>query len=248
MSLHRLVEEFGKRSRACVSRRDLFALSEAAAIELHFPKIALVHGLWFRRPSPRLIRMDNFGEWADIFVERRYYLHDPALLACQRINTAFPWTEIPQLLPPLSKRQRTILAEASRHGLRSGFTLPVGVVGEPHGCCSFACATDELPSRWYRRAAALIGADAFREARRLHGFPARAKQLPTLSDRKLECLQLLTLGKTDEEIAIILGIGASTVRTYMAALRQDFDVYSRVQLAAEALRFGLVGYNAIPQH
>lgn len=249
MSLHRLIEEFGKRSRACNNRDDLFAMAEAAAIELHFPKLALVHGLWFRRPSPRLIRMDNFGEWADIFVARRYYLQDPALLACQRINTAFPWSEIPQLLPPLSKQQRIILAEASRHGLRNGFTLPVGVMGEPHGCCSFACDCDVLPSRWHRRAAALIGADAFREARRLHGFPAHAKQLPMLSDRKLECLQWLAIGKTDEEIAIILGIGVSTVRTYMAMLRRHFDVYSRAQLAAEALRFGLISYDdAIPQH
>ncbi len=247
MSLHRLVEEFGKRSRECDNAQDLFALTEAASREIHFPRLALVHGLWFRRPSRRLIRMDNFGEWADIFIGRRYYLHDPALLACQRINTAFPWTEIPRLLPSLTGRQRIILSEAGRHGLRTGFTVPVGVMGEPHGCCSFTRDTADLPSRWHCRTAALIGADAFREARRLYGFPARAKILPALSDRKLECLQLLAIGKTDFEIGGILGLKVSTVRSYMALLRQDFDVYSRTQLAAEALRFGLISYDdAIP--
>jgi DNA-binding CsgD family transcriptional regulator len=243
MSLHRLVDEFGMRSRACTNGDDLFALTEAAAREIHFPRLALVHGLWFRRKSARLIRMDNFGEWADIFIESEYYTHDPALLVCQRTNTAFPWTAIPQLLPSLTSHQKMILGEASRHGLRNGITVPIGVAGEPFGCCSFSCDKAILPSRWHCRAAALIGAEAFREARRIHGFPARSKQLPRLSDRKLECLELLTIGKTDEEIAQILGIAVSTVRTYMTMLRQDFDVVSRTQLAVEALRFGLVNYD-----
>lgn len=90
MSLHRLVEEFGARCRDCTNSCDLFALTEAAAREIRFPRLAMVHGLWFRRPSRRLIRMDNFGEWADLFIERNYYRDDPVLLACQRINTAFP--------------------------------------------------------------------------------------------------------------------------------------------------------------
>jgi DNA-binding CsgD family transcriptional regulator len=202
--------------------RDLFALTEAAAREIGFPRLAMVHGLWFRRPSPRLIRLDNFGEWGDLFIERKYYRDDPALLACQRINTAFAWTDIPKLIA-MAQNHLRIFREAQRHGLRTGFTLPVGVMGEPHGCCSFASDASDLPSRWYRRAAALIGADAFREARRLHGFPARAKQLPPLSDRKLECLELVAIGKTDPEIAMILGLKDSTVRSYMVQLRRDFD-------------------------
>ncbi|MDB5584959.1 MAG: LuxR-family transcriptional regulator [Bradyrhizobium sp.] len=246
MSLHRLVEEFAERARACMNSRDLFALTEAAAREIGFPRLAMVHGLWFRRPSHRLIRLDNFGEWADLFIERKYYRDDPALLACQRINTAFPWTAICELVD-LARNHLKILGEAERHGLRTGFTLPVGVMGEPHGCCSFVTDASELPSPWYCRAAALIGADAFREARRLHGFPARAKLLPQLSDRKLQCLELVAIGKTDPEIAMILGLKDSTVRSYMVQLRQDFDVFSRTQLATEALRFGLVGYDdAIP--
>src|SRR3546814_9476680 len=46
----------------------------------------------------RSIRLDNFGEYANIFIERRYYENDPALLACQRTNTVFPWTGISGLI------------------------------------------------------------------------------------------------------------------------------------------------------
>lgn len=247
MSLHRVIEEFAGRSRRCTNAGDLFALIEAAAREIGFPRVAVAHGMSFRRPGQHFICMDNYGDWADIFVERRYYLADPATLAGMRTNSAFAWCQIPEFLV-LTKAQQKILQEAQRYGLHSGYTVPVGVPGEPHGSSSFVAAGADLPSKWHCRAAALIGADAFREARRLHGFPRRAKQLPQLSDRKLQCLELLAMGKTDVEIAIILGVRESTVRTYLAALRRDFDVVSRTQLAVEALRFGLIDYgDAIPQ-
>lgn len=246
MSLHRLIEEFAKYSQACTNIGELFALIEAAAREIGFPRLALVHGLWFRSPNSRLIRMDNFGEWADIFVERKYYHDDPALLACQRTNIAFAWTQLSKLIS-FGPSQIAILSEAQRHGLCTGLTLPVGVMGEPHGCCSFSSDKPDLPSRWHCRAATLIAADAFHEARRLHGFPARAKPVPRLSRRKLECLRYLAIGKTDGEIATILGLSEPTVRTYMRMLRQDFDVVSRAQLTSEALRFGFIGFDdAIP--
>jgi len=70
---------------------------------------------------------------------------------------------------------------------------------------------------------------------------------PRLSRRKLECLRYLALGKTDGEITIILGLSQPTIRTYMTMLRRDFDVVSRAQLVAVALRFGFIGYDdAIP--
>lgn len=246
MGLHRLIETFGERARNCATPAELFALAEAAARELGFTRLALVHGLSFRCPGRNLIRMDNFGEWGELFVARRYYLDDPALLTCQRTNTAFPWSMMRDLIP-FTERQERVVREARRHGLGNGYTLPIGVIGEPMGCCSFVSGRSKLPSRERCRAASLLGAEAFCQARRLHGFPARASSLPRLSRRKLECLRYLAIGKTDGDIAAILGLSQPTVRTYMTMLRRDFDVVSRAQLVAAALRFGFIGFDdAIP--
>ncbi|WP_296615384.1 LuxR family transcriptional regulator [Sphingomonas sp.] len=246
MPLNRLIEQFSEQAARTDSPAELFALTEAAARELGFSRVALVHGLSFRCPRRGLIHLENFGEWSNVFMERRYYLDDPGLLAAQRITHGFDWSAIRQFLP-LSPRQLAILGEAGRHGLRTGYTLPVGVLGEPHGCCSFATERAVLPSRLECLAASHIGAEAFREARRLHGFPGRAMKAPRLSRRKRDCLRYVAMGKTDAEIATILGLSASTVRSYMALLRRDFDVVSRAQLAAAALRLGVIDYDdAIP--
>src|SRR3546814_19320354 len=52
MSLHRLVESFSIACVKCREPTELFALSEAVVRELGFDRLALVHGLWFRRSRP----------------------------------------------------------------------------------------------------------------------------------------------------------------------------------------------------
>ena len=120
MSFHRLVEAFSIACVKCREPTELLALSEAVVRELGFDRLALVHGLWFRRSSPNLIRLDNFGEYADIFIEPRFYENDPALLACQRTNTVFhgsngftrAWQTFPSYCPPpraIARDQLTLI-------------------------------------------------------------------------------------------------------------------------------------------
>lgn len=244
MPWHQMLDEFERRARRSRSPSELFAHSEAFARELGFCHLAIVQGMAFYRPDGGYIRMDNFGTWGDVFVARRYYRDDPALLGSQRTNRAFSWREMCQF-PNYGSRQRRILLEAAHHGLKNGLTVPVGVFGEPAGCCSFACSDGALPPRSLCRIAALLASEAFAEARRLHGFPARGREMPRLSNRQRECMRWAAMAKTDVEIATIMAIAPATVRTYMRALRQAFGVYSRSQLALQAVHFGLVGYEEI---
>src|SRR3546814_19505831 len=123
--------------------------------------------------------------------------------------------------PPRSTRTDTLfpyttLFRSKRHGLVCGLTLPVGVVGEPPGCCSFATSKPELPSAWRCRAAAFIGAEAFREARRLHGLPMRKRRIQGHSPRTLEVIRLAAIGKSDREHAMILNLKRPNMEHTMA--------------------------------
>src|SRR3546814_16422827 len=83
---------------------------------------------------------------------------------------------------------------------------------------------------------------AFAEARRLHGDPVTIDEaVPHLSPRRLECLRWAAIGRTDEQIALIMDAKVSTIRTHMADLRRLFGVCSRTELARAAQRAGLIG-------
>jgi LuxR family quorum-sensing system transcriptional regulator CciR len=85
-----------------------------------------------------------------------------------------------------------------------------------------------------------------RAARRLSGSFAPSER-PHLSRREIECLQLVAIGKTDWEIAAILGISVQTARQYVKRARRAYDVVSRTQLVVLGLRDAWLGFeDAIP--
>lgn len=124
--------------------------------------------------------------------------------------------------------------------------MPANVPGEPSASCSFAVrAGRDIPvSRL--RCAELIGAYALRAARRLRPASARP-QRPRLSRREVQCLRLVALGKTDWEIARILGLSPETAHQYVKRARAAYDVVSRTQLVVYGLRDAWISFeDAIP--
>jgi LuxR family quorum-sensing system transcriptional regulator CciR len=242
----RLIDWFDERAGRCTSADELGRLLADAVRELGFDYFALLHHASLRGSGAGLIRLDNYPrDWAAELVSGGLFGDDPVHLASGRTNIGFAWTQLGALLP-LTARHRQILARSARHGLGDGFTVPANVPGEPGGSCSFAVrAGRALPAR-NLLAAELIGAHAFRAARRLHDYPALGPR-PHLSRRELECLRLVAAGKSDRDIATILGLSTETVRQYVRRARAAYDVVSRTQLVVHGLRDAWIGFDeAIP--
>jgi NarL family two-component system response regulator LiaR len=65
-----------------------------------------------------------------------------------------------------------------------------------------------------------------------------------LTERETDVLRLLSMGKTNKEIAAELYIGEATVKTHVSNILRKLGVPSRTQAALYALRIGLVGLPA----
>jgi len=242
----RLTDLFEEQATRCTSPGDLQLLLEEVTRELGFHYFALLHHRGVQSKSDRLIRLDNYpGAWEQELITRHDVAADPVHLASLRTNAGFRWDELGELLP-LSSSQRNILERSRHHGLGPGFTVPANVPGEPSGSCSFVVRGGRPLPVHRLLCAELIGVHAFRAARRIYGF-AEAGAIPRLSRRERQCLRLVAAGKTDWEIAAILGIAPETARQYVKRARAAYDVVSRAQLVACGLRDALVSFDeAIP--
>jgi DNA-binding CsgD family transcriptional regulator len=67
-----------------------------------------------------------------------------------------------------------------------------------------------------------------------------AINITTLSERQMQVLALVADGRTDNEIAIQLGLSAKTITSYVAHIRRRFEAQSRAQAVALAIRQGLL--------
>jgi two-component system, NarL family, response regulator LiaR len=70
--------------------------------------------------------------------------------------------------------------------------------------------------------------------------PKSAHPLAHLTDREMEVLRLMVEGHTNPEIATLLYVSLSTVKTHIRSIMNKLAVDDRVQAAVVALRAGLV--------
>lgn len=246
MPFTRLIDYFEARASLCAADGQLRVLLDEVTRELGFHYFALLHHASLADDRPGLIRIDTYPEgWEHELAARGWIGADPVHHACLRTNIGFAWFEIPGLAP-ISAEGRAMFERSRHFDIGEGFTVPVNVPGEPIGSCSFAMrAGAELPGERLL-CAEQIGAHAFRAARRLHDYPA-ASRCPHLSRRERQCVRLLAAGKTDWEIATILGISVETAHQYVKRARAAYDVVSRAQLVACGLRDAIVSFDeAIP--
>lgn len=214
------------------------SLLDNAVGELGFRYFALLHHQAPRWGGQRnYVRIDNYpAAWVNEWLERGFDEIDPVHQASRQSPKGFAWPKLARLVQ-LTGVQRLILKRSRSFGIGAGFTIPVSLPGEPSASMSFAVRTgDHLPSE-RMRCAELIAFHAFAAARRLRR--ARAFR-PHLSPRQIQCLHLLAAGKSDWEIAAILGIGHETVRHYVKSARAAYNAVSRTQLALLALRDELI--------
>lgn len=242
----RLSDRFAEATDRCADLPQLGKLLGEVALELGFDYFALLEHSSLVDSSRGLVRIDNYPDhWVEELLARGYASDDPVHHACRRTNAGFGWGRLGALVR-LNERHRKILERSRYHGIGSGFTIPANVPGNPSASCSFAVRTGHgLPVKRLD-CAELIGIHALRAARRLRK-PTPHGRRPRLSRRQVQCLKLVARGKTDWEIAHVLGLSIHTAHQYVKAARAAYDTISRTQLVVYGLRDSWISFeDAIP--
>jgi len=239
--LQSLVAEIGRVD----SLAGLERLLGEAVPRLGFDHYALVHHVDLAGPPTGAVHLDNYpADWRREFIEARYYVDDPVHVACRRAARPFFWRDLPALLP-LNRRQVAMLADGREAGLADGLTVPIHLPGDVSGSCTFAVRGREVTAA-LAPAAQFFAGHAFEAARRLADRRHRQATAPVaLTARQLDCLHLVARGKTDSEIAVLLGISRETAQEHVEAAKTRLWVATRTQLVARALFHGLISYGDV---
>ncbi|HSX53781.1 MAG TPA: autoinducer binding domain-containing protein [Sphingomonas sp.] len=198
--------------------------------------------------SSAAIRLHNYPElWAEWFDANQLGATDPVHRASQGTHVGFAWSELDHMIR-LTDCDNAVLDRARREGIGDGVTIPAHVPGEMSGSCSFAVRPDrDLPDD-ILPIAQLVGAFAFEAARRIGGQRLIVLDpVPALTARQRECVLWMARGKTDWEIAQILGVGHETVVEHLKQARERYDVPKRSLLAVRVLFDGQITFGEVFQ-
>ena len=225
---------------------DLAELMAEVSRELGFAYFALTHHVDIRRAPGPAIRLANYPtDWIDYFDDHQLGPSDPVHRASQLTSVGFSWSRLANLIE-LTPRDRQILELATQRGIGDGFTIPAHVPGESNGSCSFAAEAGRALSEEHLPLAQLAGAFAFEAARRI--WQMRHTALlppPQLTDRQRDCVVWTARGKSDWEIARILGLSHETVTEYLKRARERYGVCKRTQLVVQALFDGTISFTDV---
>lgn len=240
-----IAREFFGLAKQASTNADLVQALTCVSTSMDFDYFAVTHHVDFAAAGQEGMRLHNYpDDWVAWFDARCLGVSDPVHRASQATSIGFTWQRVPDLIR-LTKSDRTVLEHARASGLGDGFTVPAHVRGEATGSCSFAVApgrcmpVDNLPL------AQLAGTFAFEAARRINGSRSLDIHAPMLTERQRDCVLWMARGKTDWEIAQILGLSPETVTQHLKQARERYDISKRSVLAVRALFDGLISFSDI---
>ncbi|HWD27515.1 MAG TPA: LuxR family transcriptional regulator [Rhizomicrobium sp.] len=241
MSLLDDVQAFVQEANRVTEIEELQALLTETVHKLGFDYYALVHHVNIYETGGKIVHLFDYPKsWIEMVDRRSYFTDDPVHMACQKSAAPFQWSNMRSIVN-LSARQEEILRSAHDAGLGAGFTVPVHVPGEATGSCSFSTrAGRDLPEAALP-AAHYVGSFAFEAARRVASrkfgaMKARdAANPPKLTRRQLDCVVLAGRGKSDKDVARVLGISDQTVHQHLEDAKRKYEVTTRTQLVVRAL-------------
>lgn len=193
---------------------------------------ATVPPLFFFNSWPR--------RWIELYAERSFLYHDPAVNTASRRMAPFTFTEAIDEAPE-TPGKRELLNAFHDFGWVEGFAVPIHGPGGYFGLVTMAgrkSATDLTPPV---RARLHMAAFAAHERCRRIGAPAVGAGSPErLTPREFECMRLVAAGRTDRDVADALGISMATARFHIDGARRKLNAETRSHAVAILVRIGLL--------
>lgn len=171
-------------------------------------------------------------EWRRRYLERQYVYRDPMAIELTRVMHPFTWREVfDRRKYPLHDWR--IVHEASEWEMCAGFVVPIVITGGRVHAITMAGRT---PRADLKARSELHLVSMYAHARAKHLDRGTPEEPLRLSKRERQVLQFVSMGKSDAEIGIILGISASGVHKHVENIKHRLSVGTRMQAVVAAIR------------
>ena len=198
------------------------------------------NGAWYFAEGKRLNRF-FFNTWpADWFAlyEREGLAPlDPVVTDAARSMESFTFSERRKAWEA-QPGPRRVLEAAARYGWQEVLVVPIHGPFGYQGAVSLASTEEVTLSAADRVALEAMSRAIHMRCRSERGFGIGLAERPTLTDRQIECLRWVAAGKSDGDIAAVIGLAESTVHYHIEQAKRRLGVHSRLQAVARLVLDG----------
>jgi DNA-binding CsgD family transcriptional regulator len=176
--------------------------------------------------------------WLDEYTARGFFYRDFVVEESRRRMRPFFWSELgPALARP---NVEEIFRAARAHGWVDGFAVPIRGAGGYEGLVSLAARETVTLSPVERALLETAAREFIERCRATVGLGLVLPALSELTERELECMRWVSLGKTDSEVGQLLGISKATAHFHVEQVKRKLDVGTRVQAVSLLVLYGAI--------
>jgi DNA-binding CsgD family transcriptional regulator len=218
----------------CAVKTAAVAADDFLATIKRFGFAAAACGVWAgvgRNLRSRFFFVSWPADWLEFYEKNRFSHHDPLLIEARRRISSFWFSEV---LPgvKLTAKQEELLAAAATYGYKDVFAVPIHGPGSCLGVVTLAAAERPSLSTVDRAVLEMMSRAVWERCRVSEGFGLSAPERAQLSPREIECIQWAAAGKSDTDIAVLVGIRPSTAHFHIEHAKKRLGVKTRVEAVA----------------
>ena len=175
--------------------------------------------------------------WIELYTKRNFLAADYSVAEARRRIAPFTWLEA-KAERTLSRSEQDIWDAAHDWGWTDGLSVPIHGPGGYLGLVAMAGKEQSMPPA-LRSELHQLSFLTHERCRALKGLEPVADPQTALTHRELECIRWVAAGQTDTEIAILLNVSQTTVRTHIDQARRKLGARTRSQAVARLVLSGL---------
>jgi DNA-binding CsgD family transcriptional regulator len=178
-------------------------------------------------------------DWFELYEARGFVVQDPIVIETRRRMTPFLWSEM-TAVRSFAVEGAAVIAAVAAYGWAEVMAVPIHGPASYQGLVTLATrspVTFTPAERALLRVMALTVHDRAHEA---VGLGETSQPEVHLSARETECMRWVAAGKTDAEVAIILGIAAATAHYHVESAKKKLGSHSRSEAVALLVLAGMV--------
>jgi LuxR family quorum sensing-dependent transcriptional regulator len=199
-------------------------------------------GAWFgvgKKRRHRFFFVNWPSDWVELYNKSGWFGIDPFPIEARRRIAPFLLSELANL--KFTAAQIAFLKATVDYGWREGFAVPIHGPGSLQGLVTMVTRRDEFSLSVADRAVLEVMSRAIWErCRTSEGFGMVEESPAKLSARELECLQWAAAGKSDSDMAKLIGIRPATAHFHIEQAKRRLGVKTRVEAVAAGVLHGII--------
>jgi len=180
--------------------------------------------------------------WISRYIAKKYVFSDPVIQESRTQRLPYAWGE-PAGEEILTRKQTRIMRECLDHGIRNGIGVPVHA---PHGEFAVMTAIYDGPPKDMSKVLLESHPELYLAGVYFHSaiwqnyLSADETQSATLTAREVDVLSWASRGKTNWEVARILGISENAVKFHIRNSCKSLGTCSKLHTVTKAICLGLI--------